>query len=44
MPVNQISHTRWMAVITPTDRRPKSVLNRCVIEAFGGAFVLSIGC
>ena len=31
-----------MAVVTPTDR-PKSVHNRCVIEGFGGVFVLSIG-
>ena len=31
--------TSWMA-ITPTDR-PKSVRNRCVIEVFGGVFVLS---
>ena len=31
-----------MAVVTPTDR-PKSVRNRCVIEVFGGVFVLSIG-
>ena len=29
-----------MAVATPTDR-PKSVINRCVIEVFGGFFVLS---
>ena len=29
-----------MAVITPTDR-PTSVRNRCVIEVFGGVFVLS---
>ena len=31
-----------MTVVTPTDR-PKSVRNRCVIEVFGGVFVLSIG-
>ena len=31
-----------MTVFTPTDR-PKSVSNGCVIEDFGGAFVLSIG-
>ena len=30
-----------MAVVTPTDR-PNSVRNRCVIEDFGGVFVLSI--
>ena len=38
-PVNRLNHTSWMAIITPTDR-PKSVRNRCVIEDFGGAFVL----
>ena len=30
-----------MAVVAPTDR-PKSVRNRCVIEVFGGVFVLSV--
>ena len=29
-----------MGIVTPTDR-PKSVRNRCVIEDFGGVFVLS---
>ena len=29
-----------MAIVTPTDR-PMSVRNCCVIEVFGGAFVLS---
>ena len=29
-----------MAVNTPTDR-PKSALNSCVVEVFGGVFVLS---
>ena len=29
-----------MTVVTPTDR-PKSVRNHCVIEVFGGVFVLS---
>ena len=29
-----------MAIVTPTDR-PKSVRNWCVIEVFGGVFVLS---
>ena len=29
-----------MAIVTPTDR-PTSVRNRCVIEVFGGVFVLS---
>ena len=28
-----LKHTRWVAVVTPTDR-PKSVHNRCVIEYF----------
>ena len=32
-PVNQVNHTSWVAVATPTDR-PKSVRNRCVIELF----------
>ena len=31
-----------MTVVTPTDR-PKLVRNCCVIEAFGGVFVLSFG-
>ena len=39
-PVNRFNHTSWVAIATPTDR-PKSVRNRCVIEGFGGAFVLS---
>ena len=30
-----------MAIVTPTDRL-KSVRNRCVIEVFGGVFVLSL--
>ena len=34
-PVNQVNHTSWVAVVTPTDR-PKSVCNRCVIELFCG--------
>ena len=34
-PVNQVNHTSWVAVVTPTDR-PKSVRNRCVIELFCG--------
>ena len=34
-PVNQVSHTCWVAVVTPTDR-PKSVRNRCVINLFCG--------
>ena len=34
-PVNQVNHTSWVAIVTPTDR-PKSVRNRCVIELFCG--------
>ena len=34
-PVNQVNHTSWVAVVTPTDR-PKSVNNRCLIERFCG--------
>ena len=30
-----------MAIVITTDR-PKSVRNRCVIEIFGGVFVLSL--
>ena len=33
--VNQVNHTSWVAVVTPTDR-PKSVRNRCLIELFCG--------
>ena len=40
-PVNQVNHTSWIAVDTPTDR-PKSVRNRCVIELFLALFVLSL--
>ena len=34
-PVNQVNHTSWVAVVTPTDR-PKSVCNCCLIEVFCG--------
>ena len=34
-PVNQVYHTSWVALVTPTDR-PKSVRNRCLIELFCG--------
>ena len=34
-PVNQVYHTSWVAVVTPTDR-PKSVRNCCLIEVFYG--------
>ena len=34
-PVNQVNHTSWVAVVTPTDRH-KSVRNRCVIELYCG--------
>ena len=39
--VNQVNHTSWVAVVTPTDR-PKSVRNRCVIDLFVTLFVLSL--
>ena len=32
-PINQVNHTSWVAVVTPTDR-PKSVRNCCLIELF----------
>ena len=34
-PVNQVNHTSWVAVYTPTDR-PNLVHNHCVIELFCG--------
>ena len=34
-PVNQVNHTSWVAVVTPTDR-PKSVRNHFVIKLFCG--------
>ena len=34
-PVNQVNHTSWVAVVTPTDR-PKSIRNWCLIELFCG--------
>ena len=40
-PVNQVNHTSWVAVVTPTDR-PKSVCNRCVIELFCGVVCVVI--
>ena len=40
-PVNQVNHTSWVAVVTPTDR-PKSISNRCLIEHFVALFVLSL--
>ena len=40
-PVNQVNHTSWVAVVTPTDR-PKSVCNSCLIELFVALFVLSL--
>ena len=40
-PVNQVKHTSWVVVVTPTDR-PKPVRNRCVIEFFVALFVLSL--
>ena len=38
--VNRFNHTSLVAIVTLTDR-PKSVCNRCVIEVFGGVFMLS---
>ena len=38
--VNRFTHTIWVTAVTPTDR-PNSVRNRCVIEVFGGVFMLS---
>ena len=40
-PVNQVNHTSWVAVVTPTDR-PKSIRNRFVIKLFVALFVLSL--
>ena len=40
-PVNQVNHTSWVAVVTPTDR-PKSIHNRCEIELFVVLFVFSL--
>ena len=42
VPLIRFNHTSWMTVATPTGH-PKSVRSRCVIEVFGGVFVLSIG-
>ena len=39
-PVNEVNHTSWVAVVTPTDRT-KSVRNHSVIELFVALFVLS---
>ena len=40
-PVNQVNHTIWLTVVTQT-YCAKSVHKRCVIERFGGVFVLLI--
>ena len=32
-PVNQVNHTSWVAIVTPTDR-PKTVRNRSVARTF----------
>ena len=40
-PLNQVNHTSWVAVVSPTDR-PKSVRNRCVIELFMALFEFSL--
>ena len=39
-PVNRLNHTSWVAIVILIDR-PKLVRNRCVMEIFGGVFVLS---
>ena len=39
--VNQVNHTRWMTVVTPTDR-PKSVRNRCIIDFCGVVCVVTL--
>ena len=39
-PVNQVNHTSWVAVVTPTDR-PKSVRG-CLIALCVALFVLSL--
>ena len=39
-PVNRFNHTSWVTIVTPTNR-PKSVRKSCLIEVFGGVFVLS---
>ena len=40
-PVHRLNNTSSVAVVAPTDH-PKSVRNGCVIEVFGGVFVLSL--
>ena len=37
----EVNHTRWVAVVTPTDC-PKSIHNRCVIELFCGVVCVVI--
>ena len=39
--VNQVNHTSWVAVVTPTDG-PKLARNRCVMELFCGVVMLSL--
>ena len=42
--MTDLGYRVWMTVVTSTPtERPESVLNRCLIEVFGGVFVLSIG-
>ena len=38
--MNRFNHISWVTAVSPTDRT-KSVRNRCVIEVFGGVFMLS---
>ena len=40
-PVNQVNHTCWVSVVTPTDR-PKSVRTCCLIELFCGVVCVVI--
>ena len=39
VPVNQFNHTSWIAPATSTDRL-RSVRDRCLLDAFGGALLL----
>ena len=40
-PVNQVNHTSWVAIVTPTDR-PKSVRNLSVMKLFCGVVCVVI--
>ena len=43
MLVNWFYHTSWITIIVTQTDLSKSVRNYCVIEVFGGVFVLSLG-